>query len=216
MDLSEVSYRQAIADLEIANERILELSIRISARADEFRQLREELNRLDVSSPTDVVAASHREKKDGWSGPMLMARLVSRASSPLNSRRGAARKSKILWNVDHLGGEEVAPSGRYVIRRGSTRQISISGWAFPVGGKYPFNFIEVAILGSKAVLAKGLEPLERPDVGSHFGNTRLCRSGFSVHFSTEELPNGVYTIELRGLTQRNSQEKVNIAEVEIR
>jgi len=215
MDLDEISYRQALVDLEIANIRILELSARISKRADELTKLGSELSSFNASSKSEVSEVARIESKKVGSKQRMQASAISyiRSVFHVSSRR---QKSQILWHLDELGGEQVSPLGRNVVTRSNVRQISISGWAVPIGGKFSFDFIEIGIIGAAAVVVKGLEPLERPDVGAHFGNKLLTRSGFRAHFSPEDLPNGIYVVEVGGLKEGRRREKASIAQIELR
>lgn len=212
MDLTDVSYAQAIEDLTIANNRVLVLSQKITEDSDELRKLQSQLGNLhsELLSPAKVQANEPSSIAPiGW-------RPAKAPSAFRHLFRLGRMKPKILTHIDEIGGTAPNSSGRHVISLGQLRSLSISGWAIPRGSAAPFEFVEVKISGNALSTKKRVELRDRLDVAKHFGNASLVKSGFSAAFSLSELQAGVYSIEIEGGRTGTPSACIVVKEIEVR
>ncbi|WP_267554389.1 hypothetical protein [Rhizobium rhizogenes] len=208
MDLTDVSYAQAIVDLTIANNRVLVLSQKINEVSNELRKLQAQLGSLtspakvQTNEPSSIATIERRPAK----APSAFRQLF----------RSGSTKPKILTHIDEIGGVVPNSSGRHTVSLGQLRNLSISGWAVPTGNRAPFEFVEVKISGNALSTKKKVELRDRPDVAKHFGNASLGKSGFSTSFSLSELQAGVYSIEIEGGRTGTPSASIIVNEIEVR
>ncbi|QYA13662.1 hypothetical protein [Rhizobium sp. AB2/73] len=212
MDLTDISYEQALVDLTIANNRVVELSRKINDASAELAKLHAQLAK--AASNTPEPNKSHTE------APRLVTTgNQSAAKAPLvlpGLFRTKSSKPKMITHIDEIAGSPPSPTGRNTITMGQYRNLSISGWAIPTGKRAPFDFIEVKISGKSSSIKKKVELIERPDVATHFSNPTLANSGFRASFSISELQTGLYVLEIEGGRSGSPSESVVVGEVEVR
>lgn len=213
MDLTDISYEQAIVDLTMANNRVLVLSQRISEVSAELLKLQAQLGNSIPSEPLPS-AKSHPNES---SLVATIERKTFTAHSPfLRLFRSKKSKPKILTHIDEIGGTTPNSSGRHVVSLGQHRSLSISGWAIPTGNRAPFEFVEVKISGKTLSTKKQVELRDRPDVAEHFKNTSFTKSGFYAAFAMSELQTGVYSVEIEGCRAGAPSASVVVSEIEVR
>lgn len=136
MDLSGICYEQAGVDLAIANNRIVELSLKISAVAKELQTLRAQLQVLhekerdELRSSTAVATSTSGEGSLGGNVASGAAGIASRLSRRLVSSRGK-RQEVLHWGIDEVCGGSPRLPGRHIVNLAGERRLTISGWAVP-------------------------------------------------------------------------------------
>lgn len=212
MDLTDISYEQAIVDLTIANNRVVELSRRINEASAELGNLQSQLAKSTANAPATT------EPQIGRSPSVVNVNQKGTKATSVFHRLSKSKKSKpkILTHIDEIAGGPLSPTGRNTITMGQYRNLTISGWAIPTGNRAPFEFVEVKISGEKLSTKKKVEVLERPDVANHFNAPSFIMSGFRAAFSMSELQTGIYALEIEGGRSGSPSESVVIGELEVR
>lgn len=185
MDLAEISYKQALIDLDFANARIVDLSCRIDVTAAELIVLREQYETLKAGSVTAAPAAS-----------------AAPSRRPLAFLHDLRRK-KILFHIDEVCGAPLVSGkdgAKHVVSRREAKVITISGWAVPKNFPGPLAAVDVVLTGTDHSFSSRVSTFARQDVAAHFRNPSLERSGFRFQVGSATLQPGSYIVELRGQT----------------
>jgi hypothetical protein len=212
MDLTDISYEQAIVDLTIANNRVLELSRKINEASTKLGALHAELAKSsDKASTSDKIQngtsqTGPRTDKQVAKAPLAFPKLFKSKGS----------KPKILTHIDEIAGAPPSSTGRNTITMGQYRNLTISGWVIPTGKTTSFEFVEVKLSGKNLSTKKKVELLDRPDVAMHFNDPSFAKSGFRAAFSMSELQTGIYALEIEGGRSGAPSESVVVGELEVR
>jgi hypothetical protein len=218
MDLTEISREQALMDRDFANIRIIELSARINAAANELQRLRAELHSCQRT------AAPAREAHLVPAQPVAAPQSIETASPSRPKRPGLikrffAKPTKMLWHIDEVCSRH--PSSpkegiKHSVARSEFHLFSLSGWAVPLNLSVPFTSVEIAIVSDADRIRRQVETRTREDVAAHLSNPMFVRSGFSIEITMAELKPGSYRIELIGRTNDGNEAKAHVVDLDLR
>ncbi|WP_425987536.1 hypothetical protein [Ensifer sp. R-19] len=221
MDLSGICYEQAGVDLAIANNRIVELSLKISAVAKELQTLRAQLQVLhekerdELRSSTAVATSTSGEGSLGGNVASGAAGIASRLSRRLVSSRGK-RQEVLHWGIDEVCGGSPRLPGRHIVNLAGERRLTISGWAVPADLLAPFERIQIILIGGVGKLVRSVSVKERGDVADHFQRPAMSRSGFVFELAASDLPPGIYSVEIEGERKDGATLKSYVGEIEVK
>lgn len=221
MDLSGICYEQAGVDLAIANNRIVELSLKISAVARELQTLRAQLQVLhekerdELRSSSAVATSSSGEGSLGGNVASGAAGIASRLSRRLVNSRGK-RQEVLHWGIDEVCGGSPRLPGRHIVNLAGERRLTISGWAVPADLLAPFERIQIILIGGVGKLVRSVSVKERGDVADHFQRPAMSRSGFAFELAASDLPPGVYSVEIEGERKDGATLKSYVGEIEVK
>lgn len=211
IDLDDISYDQALIDLGIANRRIVELCIEISSSSDELERLRKKaVDRRSANIDHSRHGSVGNVRTDGEKKALRKHKFKA-----LRLFRSAA--PNILWSLDEVcgSGSFAAGEARHRITRQNHFALEFRGWAVPAERDVPFKSILIKIANESFESQQIVDPDMRSDVGRHYGDTNLSRSGFRVKFPMLDTPAGCYDITLVGIKADGDRVKTGIGKIEL-
>lgn len=218
MDLTEISREQAVADLGIANARILELSVEVRRAGEELQQLRRQLNLREKKASSrcssgEPLYAVERASAGRMSADAPKKLLVEQLKRLLGVR------PRLIFSLDEVCGRAPVLSkngARATVMRSEFRFCTLRGWALPENASSPFASLEVVVSGEKREVRRAATFQTREDVAKHFGDSALASAGFLVEIPMSELAAGTYEVKLVGQSGSGDKPQARVLEVEIR
>jgi hypothetical protein len=192
MDLAVICLEQALVDLDIANRRIIELTVRLASSSEELSRLRnrgqEPHLQMSLRSETAAVAKEVRPSEvASASFGRIKAWLLSKL--PI----------KLKYHVDSINGA-VPNETKFAVSRSETERLLISGWAVPSMSSVPFDTIQVSLVGAISRTTVTVRTDARVDVAARFNNPDFTASGFRAEIALGEIVSGIHRLELVGRT----------------
>jgi hypothetical protein len=200
MDLTEICLRQALVDQDIANHRILMLSVRLAEAGRELSQLREQLEGLDISQSS--ATSPVKRVADGTGPKRVKAVLLS------------ALAIKPKFHVDSVNGRSFGAEP-IVIQRSQVDRLRISGWAVPSLSSDPFDVVEISLIGHGSRVTSSTKTEPRSDVAKHFGTSTFTMSGFRAEILLGGLDAGRYKMVLLGQSESGLRERASAGVVDL-